>query len=143
MNGRAIVCHARMPKEFCKVFYFYEFFFIGGSFCVSVKHQTGVKVRYTSGFFITTNVYPDFRNQSVCDAIRKRLSVFNTKSLKKKDGGVTGILYNHCCVSKFIYSLTQTELHGSVSLCCEPVEGRTVVRKHELSSMFWKHGRCL
>ena len=34
----------------------------GGSFCVSIKHQSGVKVKYNSGFFITTNVYPDFGN---------------------------------------------------------------------------------
>jgi len=57
---------------------------------VSIKHQSGVKVKYNSGFFITTNVYPDFGNERDCEAIRKRLSVFNTSSLKNKDSGVSG-----------------------------------------------------
>jgi len=55
-----------------------------------VKHKTGAKVKYNSGFFITTNVYPDFGNERDCEAIRKRLSIFNTTSLKKKDSGVSG-----------------------------------------------------
>jgi len=41
-------------------------------------------VKYNSGVFITTNVYPDFGHDHDNDAIRKRLEVFQTKSLNKK-----------------------------------------------------------
>ena len=57
---------------------------------MSLKHQSDIKVKYNSGFFITTNVYSDFGNERDCDAIRKRLLIFNTTSLKHKDGGMSG-----------------------------------------------------
>ena len=54
------------------------------------KHRDGIRVKYNSGFFIATNVYPDFGHQTDCDAIRKRLEVFQTISLRRTDGSVTG-----------------------------------------------------
>ena len=53
------------------------------------KHREAFRVKYNSGVFITTNVYPDFGHQHDNDAIRKRLEVFQTKSLNKKDGSVS------------------------------------------------------
>ena len=54
------------------------------------KHKEAVRVKYNSGFFITTNVYPDFGNEVDCQAIRKRLCTFETKTLPKLDKTVTG-----------------------------------------------------
>jgi hypothetical protein len=54
------------------------------------KHKEAKKFMYKSGFFITTNVYPDFGHKTDCDAIRKRLSLFNTTKLPKKNAFVTG-----------------------------------------------------
>ena len=62
----------------------------GGMNFLPQKHKSGLRVNYNSGFFITTNVYPDFGNQADCDAIRKRLAVFETCSLKRKDPSVSG-----------------------------------------------------
>lgn len=56
------------------------------------KHKEGLRVNYNSGFFITTNVYPDFGNEIDNEAIRKRLDVFQTSSLKRKDPSVEGEL---------------------------------------------------
>ena len=63
---------------------------LGGSFHVAKKHSEAVKVNYRSGFFITTNVMPDFGHESDQDAIMKRLTVYKTKTLPKKDSSVTG-----------------------------------------------------
>ena len=54
------------------------------------KHKSGLRVNYNSGFFITTNVYPDFGNERDNEAIKKRLEVFQTSSLKRKDPTVAG-----------------------------------------------------
>ena len=48
---------------------------------VPQKHKEAARVHYKSGFFITTNVYPDFGAEADCEAIRKRLSLFNTRAL--------------------------------------------------------------
>ena len=58
---------------------------------VPVKHSDAKKFIYNSGFFITTNVYPDFGDGVDGEAIRKRLKVFHTKALPKKDGNASGI----------------------------------------------------
>ena len=57
---------------------------------LSQKHAEAVKVVYNSGFFITTNVLPDFGNQVDQEAVYRRLRVFSTKRLPKKDTCITG-----------------------------------------------------
>ena len=54
------------------------------------KHTSTATTHYNSGFFITTNVYPDFGGGRDAEAIRKRLSVFETNALKSKDPGISG-----------------------------------------------------
>ena len=54
------------------------------------KHKEASQCIYNSGFFITTNEYPDFGEGRDGDAIRRRLNVFNTKALKRKITSVTG-----------------------------------------------------
>ena len=54
------------------------------------KHREARKFKHNSGFYITTNVYPDFGEGLDGEAIKKRLKVFETKSLKRKDHTVTG-----------------------------------------------------
>ena len=56
---------------------------------VPQKHREASKFIYNSGFYITTNVYPDFGEGWDGQAIKKRLKVFETKSLKHKDTSVT------------------------------------------------------
>jgi len=56
------------------------------------KHKEATRVRYDSGIFITTNVYPDFGHDHDNQAIRRRLDVFNTSALQRKDGSVSGEL---------------------------------------------------
>uniref|UniRef100_A0A7M5X1I1 SF3 helicase domain-containing protein n=1 Tax=Clytia hemisphaerica TaxID=252671 RepID=A0A7M5X1I1_9CNID len=68
----------------------------GGMNFVPQKHKNGLRINYNSGFFITTNEYPDFGNQTDCDAIRKRLEVFQTSSLKRRDTSVSGWLRMNC-----------------------------------------------
>ena len=64
----------------------------GGILMVPKKHREASKFIYNSGFYITTNVYPDFGEGLDGQAIKKRLKVFETKSLKHKDTSVTGKL---------------------------------------------------
>ena len=64
----------------------------GGILMVPQKHREASKFIYNSGFYITTNVYPDFGEGLDDQAIKKRLKVFETKSLKHKDTSVTGKL---------------------------------------------------
>ena len=54
------------------------------------KHSDTSSVHYNSGFFITTNVYPDFGGGRDGEAIKKRLSVFETVALRYKDPGISG-----------------------------------------------------
>jgi len=68
--------------------------FIGGRVSVQRKHAEVQSSHYNSGFFITTNVYPDFGGGRDAEAIKKRLSVFETIALKKKDPAVSGKLLN-------------------------------------------------
>lgn len=57
---------------------------------LSRKNKEATKVTYYSGFFITTNVLPDFGNAVDQEAVYRRLKVFHTKALPKKDSSVTG-----------------------------------------------------
>jgi len=63
---------------------------------LSQKHSDAKKVNYKSGFFITTNILPDFGVQRDQEAVYKRLKVFHTRPLPKKDSSVTGttLFYN-------------------------------------------------
>ena len=64
----------------------------GGILMVPQKHREGSKFFYNSGFYITSNVYPDFGEGLDGQAIKRRLKVFETKSLQHKDTSVTGKL---------------------------------------------------
>ena len=55
---------------------------------MSQKHAEAVRVKYYSGFFITTNSLPDFGVQVDNDAIYHRLRVFETTPLPKKNASV-------------------------------------------------------
>jgi len=68
------------------------FFFIGGLVFIPQKHKEANRICYNSGIFITSNVYPDFGHEHDNVAIRRRLDVFNTSSLQRKDGSVSGKL---------------------------------------------------
>ena len=57
---------------------------------LSVKHQDAKRVNYRSGFFITTNMLPEFGNNLDQQAVYRRLKVFETKSLPTKDTSITG-----------------------------------------------------
>ena len=79
--------------------FFLKIFIIVGSMCISLsggilmvpqKHREASKFIYNSGFYITTNVYPDFGEGWDGQAIKKHLKVFETKPLKHKDTSVTG-----------------------------------------------------
>lgn len=64
--------------------------FQGGLFMLSQKHASATKVNYNSGFFITTNVLPDFGLEADQEAVYGRLKVFDTKKLPRKDTSITG-----------------------------------------------------
>ena len=51
---------------------------------VPQKHREASKFIYNSGFYLTPNLYPDFGEGLDGQAIKKRLKVFETKSLKHK-----------------------------------------------------------
>lgn len=54
------------------------------------KHKAGARVKYNSGFFLTTNNYPDFGNERDCEAIKARLDIYQTRSLQERsDTSVT------------------------------------------------------
>ena len=57
---------------------------------LSVKHQDAKRVIYNSGFFITTNMLPDFGNEMDQASVYRRLEVFKCKPLPTKDKTVTG-----------------------------------------------------
>ena len=61
----------------------------GGILMVPQKHREALKFIYNSGFYITINVYPNFGEGFDGQAIKKRLTVFQTKSSKHKDTSVT------------------------------------------------------
>ena len=64
-------------------------FLTGGLIFIPQKHKPGSRIKYNSGFFLTTNEYPDFGNERDCQAIRTRLDVFESTSLPKRDKTVT------------------------------------------------------
>ena len=81
--------------------FFVKIFIILDSMCISLsgrilivpqKHREASKFICNSGFYITTKLYSDFCEGLNGQAIKKRLKVFETKSLKHKDTSVTGKL---------------------------------------------------
>ena len=62
----------------------------GGLIVVPQKHKSANKFVFKSGFFITTNEYPDFGTGRDAQAIKNRLAVFEARSLPKKDIRVSG-----------------------------------------------------
>lgn len=65
-------------------------FTLGGNVTVQRKHQSVSSSHYNSGFFITSNDYPDFGPGRDAEAIKKRLSVFETSTLPRKDTSISG-----------------------------------------------------
>ena len=57
---------------------------------VPQKHREASKFIYNSGFLITTTEYPDFGERRDREAIKRRLKIFQTKALKRKNNTVTG-----------------------------------------------------
>ena len=55
---------------------------------VPQMHREASKFIYNSGSFITTNEYPDFGEGRDGEAIKRRLRIFQTKALKKKNNAV-------------------------------------------------------
>ncbi|XP_057301088.1 uncharacterized protein LOC130635686 [Hydractinia symbiolongicarpus] len=61
----------------------------GGLVMIPQKHKEPARFQYNSGFFITTNIMPDFGNGVDGEAILRRLEVFETKTLRVKDNSIT------------------------------------------------------
>ena len=74
----------------CHIVCHLNFIYLGGNIAVQQKHQAVKASHCNGGFFITTNIYPDFGPGRDGEAIRKRLSVFHTSALPQKDTGVSG-----------------------------------------------------
>jgi len=58
---------------------------LGGLISVQKKHSDSATTHYNSGFFITTNIYPDFGGGRDADAILKRLCVFENPLCASND----------------------------------------------------------
>lgn len=89
---------------------------------VPQKHKAPTKFVYNSGFFITTNIYPDFGAGLDGEAIRKRLAVFETKSLPSKDTTVSGkcVLWHNRCWCLFPFWHSRMIFGTKFSLITEP-----------------------
>lgn len=57
---------------------------------VPQKHKEASKFIFNSGCYITTNIYPDFGQNDDAEAIKRRLSIFETKPLPQRDNNVSG-----------------------------------------------------
>ena len=81
------------------------------------QHREASKFIYNSGFYITTNVYPDFGEGLDGQAIKKHLKVFETKSLKNKDTSVTGKL-RFLTINQYILKVDLVHLqHVRQTIC--------------------------
>ena len=61
------------------------------------------------GFYITSNVHPNFGEGLDGQVIKKRLKVFETKSLKHKDSSVTGKL-RFFMINQYIFDVDLVHL---------------------------------
>ena len=96
-------------------------FLIGGLIMLSQKHTKASKVNYKSGFFITTNVLLDFGHERDQNAIYRRLKVFSTKALPRKDSSISGkevrlLFYRNIAIVHAIYSEASKETETK---CCD------------------------
>ena len=74
----------------------------GGVLMVPQKHREASKFICKSGFYIITNVYPGFGEGLDGQAIKKRLKVFETKSLKHNNTSVTG-KFHFFLINQYIF----------------------------------------
>ena len=74
----------QIPLRHCTMYLLKSFCILGGLIVVPIKHKDPAQFVYNSGFYITTNEYPDFGPGVDGEATRKRLAVFETKALPKK-----------------------------------------------------------
>ena len=81
----------------------------GGILIVPQKHRATSKFIYNSGFYLATNVYPDFGEELDGQAIKKHLKVFETKLLKHKDTSVTGKL-RFFMIKRYIFEVDLVHL---------------------------------
>lgn len=59
---------------------------------VSQKYKEASQFIYNPGFYVMIKMYPDHGEGLEGQAIKKRLKIFETKSLKQKNISVTGKL---------------------------------------------------
>ena len=86
----------------------------GGLVFIPQKHKTGARVKYNSGFFLTTNNYPDFGNERDCEAIKARLDIFQTSSLKGKSDTTVSRECSSSALSAFLpYSVPSSRVTRS------------------------------
>ena len=62
----------------------------GGLVNIAHKHKDPSREKLRIGAYITTNEVPDFGSDVDNAAVRTRLSIFQTRSLPRKDTGVSG-----------------------------------------------------
>jgi len=68
-----------------------------------------MRIKYNSGFFLTTNEYPDFGNERDCQAIRTRLDVFQSTSLPRKDKKPCGLKIS--AIKRFEFSKNEVHIN--------------------------------
>lgn len=90
-------------------------YFLGGLINVPQKHRGSVSSHYNSGFFITTNEFPDFGGGRDGEAIKRRLCVFETKALKRKDTSISGRYLKESTDCLYFNAI---KLLGMVSFLC-------------------------
>ena len=65
---------------------------LGWILMVSQKYKEASQFIYNPGFYVMIKMYPDHGEGLEGQAIKKRLKIFETKSLKQKNISVTGKL---------------------------------------------------
>ncbi|XP_066921716.1 uncharacterized protein [Clytia hemisphaerica] len=104
----------------------------GGRITVPRKHSSVQSTHYNSGFFITTNDFPDFGAGRDGEAIKKRLQVFNTVSLKRKDPTISAWLRRNCME---IFHWVAEQLHDMpLFSIVQEIEERTGVIYNDFDS---------
>ena len=120
INPHCSKFYFQLTRFFVKIFIILDSMCIslsGGIMRVPQKHGGASKFIYNSGFYVTTNVYPNFGEGLDDQAIKKRLKVFETKSLKHKDTSVTGKLHLFM-INQYILEVDLVHLqHVRQTLC--------------------------
>ena len=99
----------------------------GGMLVLPQKHREASKVTYNSGFYITTNVYPNFGGGLDGKEIKKCLKVFEAKSLKHKDTSVTGKLRFFVMINQYISEVDLVHLQHVDKLFMTTINSWTLV----------------